>query len=359
MRRRVDAEEQARRKRIEDITERLNALLPKVLQDTGVTSQFSLHGLFGGKFADYIDIRNEVITSPEHFVSLYLHGFKTWAEAAPGSNHAENFRLLGQSRRLQKYLYLFLKRVYLRNYAALSKKRPRVEEAEWWLGHNKASFGIFVTPRFNQRLGQWENDKSEIRHFRHPYWSIAHVLETGLVVPGANRRIRFSGVDDFLVFFQDVLVRGAGSQYQNAIATLYCKHVRAARDPLNLQLLMPELRYGGLNAKHDYRLDFSVIDPADLYKVGFELSPWSSHGRLAGTARKSQAEINAEARANRERELRKVKAYFRQYGIFTSIFTDEDLADPPKVFREIEKYLRPRQIAQQLEYHIIDEILGP
>ncbi len=38
------------------------------------------------------------------------------------------------------------------------------------------------SPRFAN--GQCENDKSEIRHFPHRYFSIGHVLATGLVIPG-------------------------------------------------------------------------------------------------------------------------------------------------------------------------------
>lgn len=84
---------------------------------------------------------------------------------------------------------------------------------------------------------------------------------------------------------------------------------------LDIPLLIPELRYGGLAAKHEYRLDFTIVNPHTLSKVGFELSPWSTHGELTGTKAKSQKEINAEARANFEKEMRKLKAYFRKLGI--------------------------------------------
>jgi hypothetical protein len=133
-----------------------------------------------------------------------------------------------------------------------------------------------VTPRFAK--GEWENDRSEIRHFKPWYWTIGHVLKTGLVVPGKNSKMPFSTVDDYLNFFENVLVRHSKSPYQSDLAARYSTYVRAAADPLNVPLLIPEVRYEGRAVKHKYRLDFCVIDATTMQKTGFELSPWSSHG---------------------------------------------------------------------------------
>ncbi len=166
------------------------------------------------------------------------------------------------------------------------KKRPTVNEAELWIGQNNADFGLFISPRFKN--GQWENDKSEIRHFKKRYWSIGHVLETGLVVPDKDEKITFNDVDAYLTFFKSVLVRSAGSKYQDEIAEMYAEYVRNAEKPEDVPLLIPEFRYDGREKKHKYRLDFTVINPDTMDKVGFELSPWSSHGRLTGTKDKTQ-----------------------------------------------------------------------
>lgn len=153
-----------------------------------------------------------------------------------------------------------------------------------------------MTPRY--AAGGWENDVSEIRHFRPRYRSIGHVLETGLVVPGKRRRHRFADVEAYLDFFQDVLVRVNKSGHGYALAERYATYVRAAANPREVPLLIPELRYAGEAAKHEYRLDFCIIDVAANTRVGFELSRWSSHGQLTGTKGKTQAAINAEASAN-------------------------------------------------------------
>lgn len=88
---------------------------------------------------------------------------------------------------------------------------------------------------------------------------------------------------------------------------LYCDFVRNAKKPEDVPLLIPEFRYGGQAAKHEYRLDFCVIDADSMDKIGFELSPWSTHGELTGIAGKTQKAVNAEALANFEREMKKHK----------------------------------------------------
>ena len=354
-----DPEKTARNKIISGLSAKLKTMLPDVLIETDISSEQSLHGLYGGKFADYIDIKNEIIHSPEHFISLYLEGFVRKAEASgPSSAHPGNLKILGNSPKLQEYLFIFLKRTYLRNLEALSKKRPAVADSVVWIGQNNADYGLLITPRFNARLGQWENDKSEIRHFTPLYWSIGHVLETGLVIPGRDDRITFNTVSEYLTFFINVLVRNSGSKHEYSLAKKYRDYVLSTPEPSRVPLLIPEFRYEGIAKSHKYRLDFTVIDPLELTKMGFELSPWSSHGYLSKIKGLSQAEINKMARDNFEREMSKHKAFFRKHGIFVLIYTDNDLDDISDVFIDMKRYLEPKSRAIQLRYHIIQDLLG-
>ncbi len=251
---------------------------------------------------------------------------------------------------------LFLTRTYLRNYDALTRKRPEVEDAEIWIGQENASYGLLVTPRFKN--GAWENDKSEIRHFRPNYWTIGHVLQTGFVIPDEDDRIEFASVDHYLTFFRQTLVRNSGSKHEMEIAKRYCTFVQESENPLEVPLLIPELRYGGKVARHEYRLDFTIIDPFTLSKVGFELSPWSTHGRLERTKDKTQKQINEEAQENFEKEMRKLKAYFRKRGIPIIVYTDTDLRDPDAIFANMVEYLTPTRMAKQLEFHAMEEFLA-
>lgn len=348
-----DPEKTARNKIINDLSFQLKALLPTVLKDTKIVDEYSLHGKFGGKYANYIDVKNTIIYSPEHFISLYFEGFESYldTQASPNSKHFENYELFRKHSVLREYLYIFFKRTYLRNYDALSKKRPTIEDSELYIGQNNANYGLLITPRFEN--GKWENDRSEIRHFNCNYWSIGHVLKTGLVIPNVKQKIKFGNIEDYLNFFQNVIVRNSGSSYEYEIAEKYCEFVRKSSDPLSIPLLIPELRYNGLLNKHIYRLDFCIIDPYELTKIGFELSPWSTHGYLSKTKVLNQVQINKIAKDNFQKEMKKHRAYFNKYGIVVLIFTDDDLKNIDQLFDCIKKYLSPNKISQQLKYHII------
>jgi hypothetical protein len=336
------------------MTEHLRRLLPKVLAETGLKSEASLNAKIGSKADDFIDLKNEVINSPEHYASLYLDGFqKTLTLRAPNSYNSINeiYDLFQSSQVAQQYMMIFLERSYLKHYDELSKQRPPDEDAEIWIGQNAADYGLLVAPRFAN--GDWENDKSEIRHFKPGYWTIGHVLETGLVVPRKQKRMTFKDVENYLDFFEEVLVRHAKSKHQSGLAERYSAYVRAAANPLQVPLLIPELRYEGRAQKHRYRLDFCVIDTATLQKTGFELSPWSSHGELTGTKGKSQKEINAEASANFDEEMKKHKSYYRRHGIFALIYTDADLENMDSVFEDVKDCLEVKTVMTQVNFHLI------
>ncbi len=354
-----DPEKTARNKKIAEISARLKELLPRVLKLTGAYSEQSLNAKIGGKNAEFIDIKHVVVNAPDHFVSLWLDGLMVWLESAkPFAEQSANYELcrwIQEIPEFQEYCFLFLERLYLRNYEALSKPRPQVEDAVMWIGQERASYGLLVTPRFVK--GQWENDKSEIRHFPKRYWSIGHVLETGLVVPGKDARIRFPELEDFLTFYEHTLIRASGSPHEAAIASRYCEYVRGEARPEEIALLIPEFRYDGLLAKHKYRLDLCVIDASTMKKVGFEFSPWSTHGELTGTKGKTQKQINEEAKGNFEKEMAKVKDYFRKHEITILVYTDKDLEDPDAIFSEIKRYLRPKRFAAQLRLHTVAEFM--
>ncbi|MED3685608.1 hypothetical protein COE61_08150 [Bacillus thuringiensis] len=339
-------------------TKKLNKLLPDVLKVTGFTQQ-QLNAKIGGKHAEFMDITNAVILDPDHFVALWMEGLIKTLDSKGArkkdSNNYELLQLIQKHKVMREYTFIFLERTYLRNFTSLSKKRPRLEEATMWIGQKNASYGLLVTPRFSN--GNWENDQSEIRHFKKNYWTIGHVVETGLVIPFTEEKIEFYDIEQYLSFFKNTMVRASGSQYEMAIAERYCDFVRNSEEPENVPLLIPEFRYDGIADNHKYRLDFTIIDPKTLNKYGFELSPWSTHGYLKNTKGKLQKEINAEAQQNFEKEMEKHKSYFKKYDIFVLIYTDTNLTDINGIFTDMSKYLNPQSIQTQLKYHILDELL--
>lgn len=358
-----DPEKTARNKKIAEWGATLKEKLPGVLEVLGLEREGSLHGIYGGKHADFIDIKHAVIHTPEQFVALWQRGYMDYLRkqaAARGpyakdSNYYKNFRVLQEQPKVWEYVELFLKRTFLRNYESLARTRPTVEQSAIWIGQNNASYGLLVTPRFYK--GVWDNDKSEIRHFPKDYWTIGHILETGFVIPGKERRIEFNDVEDYLTFFENVIVRASGSVHEAKIAEKYSEFVRAAPHVEKVPLLIPELRYAGLARDHKYRLDFCIIHPFTMERVGFELSPWSTHGQLTGTKGMTQKAINDMAKANFESEMKKLKAYYRDMGIHVLVYTDSDLQNPGKVFGEIAGYLNPEKAARQLQLAIRDEFM--
>jgi hypothetical protein len=353
-----DPAKTALNKKIDAMTETLKVTEEHVRDALGEPTILALHGRIGGKNAEFIDIKNEVISSTEEYIAFWIRGFlRVLDDRRPlyrGDPYYDLYLAMKKDKVVEDYIINFLKRTYLRHCNDLSRVRPQVEEAEVWIGQENASYGILVTPRFVK--GRWENDKSEIRKFPQGYWTIGHIMATGLVVPGDPDKIEFKDVKSYLTFFKNTLVRASGSKHERAIADRYVKYVLQQPDPSKVPLLIPEFRYGGISSKHKYRLDFTVIDPYSMQKVGFELSPWSSHGELTGIKGKTQAQVNAEAKANFEKEMKKHKDYFRKHGVYALIYTDNDLADPDELFEEIRQYLVPTKLSQQLEIHALDEL---
>jgi hypothetical protein len=350
-----DPDKTARNVIIAGIKEKLRALLPQVLKDTGYESEASLNATIGSKHDNFFDLKHDVVPSHEQFIMHWLNGF---AEAAKTQySCGDMMKHLKKSKAFKEYLLLFLKRSYLKHYDELAKERPHVSEAILWIGQTNANYGLAVTPRFAD--GQWENDKSEIRAFKNGYWTIGHVMETGLVIPGKNKVFEFGDIDQYLLFFTDTLVRNSGSPHEYQIAELYAEFVQAHDDPLSVPLLIPEYRYGGLEKKHQYRLDFLIINPYTMDKVGFELSPWSTHGYLHKTKGLTQAEINEMAKDNFEKEMEKHRMFFQMRNIYAIIYTDKNLKDKRKLFDEdIAPLLLPEKPTSYVSFRIMEEFLN-
>ncbi|MDO3641345.1 hypothetical protein [Mucilaginibacter sp. L3T2-6] len=105
-----DPEKTARNKIIDELTARLQAMEAEVLKNTGIDSVHSLHGKIGGKFADYIDIKNEVIISADHFISSWLQGYEKRVlemRDYPDSPECETFKLLQKHKVFKEYLLVF------------------------------------------------------------------------------------------------------------------------------------------------------------------------------------------------------------------------------------------------------------
>jgi hypothetical protein len=349
-----DPDKTARNRIVLAIKSKLRALLPEVLSDTNYGSEASLNATIGSKHDDFFDLKHDVILSHDAFILQWLREFKKATKTSDSCK--DMMRYLKRSKAFKEYLLLFLKRSYFKHYDELAKNRPHVSEAILWIGQQNANYGLAVTPRFAN--GQWENDKSEIRAFANGYWTIGHIMETGLVIPGRNKIFRFNDIEQCLLFFTETLVRNSGSPYEYELAECYADFVKKHGDPMSVPLMIPEFRYGGLAAKHVYRLDFLIINPFTLDKVGFELSPWSTHGYLRKIKGLTQARVNAMAMDNFEKEMEKHRSFFRDFNIYALIYTDKSLKDISKLFdSEVVPLLSPERPDRALSFQIMEEFL--
>jgi hypothetical protein len=89
-------------------------------------------------------------------------------------------------------------------------------------------------------------------------------------------------------------------------------------------------------------------------KVGYELSPWSTHGYLKNLRGLTQAKINELAKDNFEKEMAKHRAFFKRHDIFALIYTDSQLSKIDNVFNDMKKYLAPVNKVVQLDFDLLD-----
>ncbi len=243
---------------------------------------------------------------------------------------------------LREYIYLFLERNFYRNFEARVRAKP--DEALWqiWFGPGQLVWGILISPA--RRFGQWTNDKSQMRRENYGYWTIEHILETGLIAPEYEDPVTFKDVNALLTFYETVLARVSNSEYERTISRLYLEYVRANDNPEQIPLLIPELRYAGKETKHLYRLDFTVLNPYTMQMTGFEISPASSHMSIAGSTKKTQKALNEELAEKWAKEADKRNAYFEKYGITTVTFTDTELDDLNQCWQRIQTALEAQSL---------------
>ena len=237
----------------------------------------------------------------------------------------------------------------------VERTRAKPDDIHWtlWFGENQMPWGFIIAPVY--RKGNWTNDVSEIRRASYMYWTVGHILSTGLVDPENTTIVPFKNLDYFITFYRSILKRLSRSQYEKEIVDNYLEYLNDSKNPYDEPFLIPELRYAGLDKKHLYRLDFSVLNSHTMEYVGFELSPHSSHMSVAGIKGKKQKEVNKELKIKWNNEISKRNRYFLDYGITTVTFSDDELVNISSCFDILKQILskRPKK-SQSLKQCIAD-----
>lgn len=348
-------------KEIFDIEEKLTQKLKSMQEDVLVIynniynraylqdenrSIHSMHAIIGSKNNTFVDSIRTQFLDPNDFIQQWVKGlidkFGDKVYRNPdGKEHKYVLIHLLQDECFREYAFTFLERNFYRNLQARTRYKPIDTLWELWMGNGSFVFGLLMTPVY--RKGKWTNDVSEIRRAAYKYWTIGHIMSTGIVDPESTEKIIFRKYEDLFIFYRSIFKKLSNSQYEKAIFDRYINYLINSKNIDQEPLLIPEIRYAGLEKEHKYRLDFTILNSHTQEYIGFELSPSSSHMAIKGIkSGKTQKEMNADLSENWSKEMEKRNFYYSEFGITTVTFTDKNLENMDDVFLCIKSYLEKR-----------------
>lgn len=298
------------------------------------------NGLFGGKNNTYVDSVRTQFTDFNDFYSQWLKGvtddyITRYGNSRKVSSH--NAMLL-KDPEIENYVRIFLERNFYRNLKERTRSKP--DERLWtiWFGY-QVIFGLMIAPKYYD--GKWYNDKSEIRRVNYKYWTLGHVISEGLVDHNSDSTFKIKNLVEFESTYISILKQLSNSQYEKEIYDRYIKYLKESDNYLDEPFLIPELRYNGLEKKHKFRIDFTVLNAHTMDYIGFEISPASSHMSVSKLKVKQKV-VNEELSVKWGKEMEKRNDYFQDFGITIITFTDESLKDMNNCWSQIENVLKKR-----------------
>lgn len=340
------------------LTESLESMRSVVLQSASnilgeKQNIHKLHGRIGNRNTIFVDSMRLQFFQPDDFVTLWFKGLLDRLEESearqrekyngrtyPNTSTHELMALM-KDESIREYTALFLERNFYREYIARIRAKPNEVLWKLWFGDpGKLVWGLVIEPVF--REGFWTNDKSEIRRASYYYWTIGHIMATGLIDPSATNPLKWSSIEQFVDFYRSVLKRLSHPKYEQGFSDRYIDYLQKSKNILNEPFLIPELQYAGLKKQHKYRLDFTVLNSHVMKSTGFEISPASTHMAISGIKAKSQKEMNQSLSAKWANEMQKRNDYFQTYGITTITFTDDMLQNLDECFIAVSESLSER-----------------
>lgn len=344
----VNSEEQARKGIIVELSNKMSSMQFAVLQealkiDKKEVSIQSLHGLIGGKNNIYIDSVSDSFPTAKQYIAGWLNGLYNYVMNSKNPKENRTIKYL-KNPLIKDYILLFLERTFYNHYNERVREKPDNSLWEVWFG-NELSHGLIIALSLIDN-NHYRIDHSEIRRAPYEYWTIGHILSVGGFWDGkTDSMYRLNTVEDILQYYEHIVKSLSKSKYEKQICDLYIEYIRESDNPKKEPFLIPEFRYGGNSINHEYRLDFTVLNPYTFNFVGFELSPASTHMSVSKKDEKTQKEINQEQRDKWEREMEKRNKYFKNFGISVITFTDKKLESINECFDTIKKYLSDRTLA--------------
>lgn len=336
-------------KRTEELDEKIKALRETVLKLTSIEKVESLNAYISGKLQNYLDVLHKTYGNSDEFIAAWFRGFREDIEAIMLIETEQRkekdirkirlFNAMKNDEDVINFVKCTLERSYLKKYEKYSRSKPP-ESDILWIGDNSRILGIGLVVqadkyRIYEGLNftgkyrtEWSNDRSETFKLNADYWTIGHILISGIIDYYKNEVIHFNTVEEYLDFFLGFVInQNSFSNLEYQLAKCYCDYVKRNDAPLKIPLLIPQFRYGGLERKHKYRLDFMVIHPFNHRKYGIEISPYAIH---------RYKDIY-------EHDIDKQNDFVAKYNIIPIKYSDHHLQDIENLFAEcIIPYLNPK-----------------
>lgn len=340
----------------------MEGMLPEVLQRASLILQnnvnvFSLHGKIGGKFNTYTNVMRDQLADVRKFQNAWFDGlmrkYSAYKYFNTGASVWEIVQLVKDDVCLQ-YILLYIERNFYKHYEERIRQKPSEQLWELWFG-SVLLHGLLISPAKMQD-GSWRVDHSEIRKAPYQYWTIGHVFSVGGVTDAnSNGIIPIRDLQELWNYYTYMIEATSKSKYEIGICQRYLDYLSHSTNLLDEPFFIPELRFAGKETYHQYRLDFTILNPHTMDYVGYEFSPTSTHMHVSG-ADKSVKEYNEQVRIQWEKEIGKRNAYFNAFGITTVTFTDSHLTNLDRCFGEMASVLSHRNEKSKDYTNIVQQL---
>jgi hypothetical protein len=317
------------------------------------------NGKFGGKNNIYVSSVYDQFVDFQDFYSRWLEGCLNEHRDRINSGHKYSVihtAVVLKNEEVRNYVKLFLERNFYRNLVERTRRKPLQSHWDIWFG-GKMIYGLLIAPKYFPTSKEWGIDKSHIRRASYKYWTISHVKETGFIDPDANAPLLFKTSESFYQFYISVLKKISVSKYEQQFYDRYIAYLKKSTDLLSEPLLIPEIRFEGLTVKHKHRLDFVVLNSHTFEYVGFEISPSSTHMKVAKLKEKQKV-VNEELSVSWTKEMDKRNKYYEKFGITIVTFTDHMLLDMDACWKKVEIILSKRNLSATTEDEQLERLLN-
>lgn len=318
-------------------------------------SMHSLHAIIGNKNIDLGECDTRRFENFDEFMTIWCSNLKKQEQKF---KNPSILSLVLKNDKLREYALKLLEKNFYTNYDDRRRVKPTKKQEILWFGSEK-KYAIYITPvRRNNTI---VNDRSEIRRVKFKYWSIGHIMTTGIYNCDTDEIIKFDTYRNLINFFIS-LSKDSHPTYEQPVFNLYIEYLKNKYnnciDTKNIDfinnsepILIPEFRFSGEN-KHKYRMDFTILNSNINRYYSFEISPTSSH--IYPSAPLDSYESKIELKDKWNKEMNKRNEYLYDFDICTITFSDNHLKNLQNCFNIILEYINKSNNNLENKYNYKD-----